>query len=101
VVVGYVATTTQLSRLVEALREHTGFTEPTAWETMVRGWHVVGLAVRPEHRMIGHTAFLVTARRLAPGVTAPARQRRPAKSGESSAAVETPESDLPFRPTLP
>lgn len=77
VFVGYVATTTQLSRLVEALRVHGGYTEPTAWESMVRGWHVVGLAVRPEHRMIGHTAFLVTARRLAPGVTAPVRQRRP------------------------
>jgi tRNA (adenine57-N1/adenine58-N1)-methyltransferase len=82
VLIGYVATTTQLSRLVEALREQGGYTEPTAWETLIRGWHVVGLAVRPEHRMIGHTAFLVTARRLAPGVTAPPRQRRPAKSAE-------------------
>jgi tRNA (adenine57-N1/adenine58-N1)-methyltransferase len=80
VLIGYVATTTQLSRLVEALREHGGYTEPTAWETLIRGWHVVGLAVRPEHRMIGHTAFLVSARRLAPGVTAPPRQRRPAKN---------------------
>jgi tRNA (adenine57-N1/adenine58-N1)-methyltransferase len=80
VLVGYVATTTQVSRLVEALREHGGFTEPATWETFVRGWHVVGLAVRPEHRMIGHTAFLVMARRLAPGVTAPTRQRRPAKT---------------------
>ena len=79
VLVAYVATTTQLSRIVEALREHGGFTEPAAWETMARNWHVVGLAVRPQHRMIGHTAFLVTARRLAPGVVAPARQRRPAK----------------------
>jgi tRNA (adenine57-N1/adenine58-N1)-methyltransferase len=77
VLVGYVATTTQLSRLVEALRDIGGYTEPAAWETMVRGWHVVGLAVRPEHRMIGHTAFLVLARRLAPGVVAPPRQRRP------------------------
>jgi tRNA (adenine57-N1/adenine58-N1)-methyltransferase len=84
VFVGYVATTTQLSRLVEALREHGGFTEPESWETVLRGWHVVGLAVRPEHRMIGHTAFLVTARRLAPGVTAPARQRRPTATGNSA-----------------
>jgi tRNA (adenine57-N1/adenine58-N1)-methyltransferase len=76
VFVGYVATTTQLSRLVEGLRQ-CGYTEPTAWESLTRPWHVVGLAVRPEHRMVGHTAFLVTARRLAPGVTAPARQRRP------------------------
>jgi tRNA (adenine57-N1/adenine58-N1)-methyltransferase len=79
VLIGYVATTTQLSRLVETLREAGGFTEPAAWETLVRTWHVVGLAVRPDHRMIGHTAFLVTARRLAPGVNAPPRQRRPAK----------------------
>jgi tRNA (adenine57-N1/adenine58-N1)-methyltransferase catalytic subunit len=80
VLVGYVATTTQLSRLVEGLREHGRFTEPAAWETLVRPWHVVGLAVRPEHRMVGHTAFLVSARRLADGVSAPARQRRPAKA---------------------
>lgn len=77
VLIGYVATTTQLSKLVEALRSQGGFTEPNAWETMQRGWYVVDLAVRPDHRMIGHTAFLVTARRLAPGVTAPPRQRRP------------------------
>ncbi len=75
----YVATTTQLSRVVEALRGQGGFTEPTAWESMQRGWHVDGLAVRPDHRMVGHTGFLVTARRLAPGVTAPPRRRRPAK----------------------
>ncbi|PZS17382.1 MAG: SAM-dependent methyltransferase [Pseudonocardiales bacterium] len=98
VFIGYVATTTQLSRLVEALRLHGGFTEPAAWESFVRGWHVVGLAVRPEHRMIGHTAFLVTARRLAPGVTAPARQRRSAKS---TPAAEARNSDEPFRPHLP
>lgn len=75
----YVATTPQLSRLAEALRDHGGFTEPYAWETIERGWHLEGLAVRPEHRMIGHTGFLVTTRRLAPGVTAPPRRRRPAK----------------------
>lgn len=99
VLIGYVATTTQLSRLVEAIREHTGFTEPSAWESFVRGWHVVGLAVRPEHRMIGHTAFLVTARRLAPGVVAPVRQRRPAKSAGPVAEPRDPTA--PFRPPLP
>ncbi len=75
----YVATTTQLSRIVEELRAHGGFDEPLSWETLLRGWHVEGLAVRPEHRMVGHTGFLVTARRLASGVTAPPRRRRPAK----------------------
>ena len=100
VLIGYVATTTQLSRLVEAIREHGGFTEPAAWESFVRGWHVVGLAVRPEHRMIGHTAFLVTARRLAPGVSAPTRQRRPAK-GEGVVDAPERDADEPFRPNLP
>ncbi|MGX7828356.1 tRNA (adenine-N1)-methyltransferase [Actinokineospora sp. 24-640] len=79
VLVTYVATTTQLSKVTEALREQQCWTEPTAWETLIRPWHVVGLAVRPEHRMIGHTAFLLTTRRLADGVTAPRPQRRPSK----------------------
>lgn len=78
----YVATTTQLSRTVETFRAHGGFDEPAAWESMVRGWHVEGLAVRPEHRMVGHTGFLVTARRFAPGVVPAPRRRRPAKSEE-------------------
>jgi tRNA (adenine57-N1/adenine58-N1)-methyltransferase len=103
VLIGYVATTTQLSRFVEALRAHGGYTEPASWETFVRGWHVVGLAVRPEHRMIGHTAFLVSARRLAPGVTAPARHRRPAKSEDAATDESAPprDGDAPFRPNLP
>ncbi|GAA4034737.1 tRNA (adenine-N1)-methyltransferase [Allokutzneria multivorans] len=75
----YVATTTQLSRITEALREQTCWTEPESWETLMRPWHSVGLAVRPEHRMVAHTAFLLTARLLAEGVTAPKPQRRPSK----------------------
>ena len=78
IVCTYVATTTQLARIVETLRSHTGFTEPFAWETLVRSWHVQGLAVRPDHKMNGHTGFLVTSRRMAPGVAAPRRTRRPA-----------------------
>lgn len=85
VFVAYVTTTTQLSELVEAVRGHGGFTEPRAWESLVRDWHAEGLAVRPEHRMIAHTAFLVCARRLAPGVTAPARRRRPSRGAEAYA----------------
>ena len=78
VLCSYVATTTQLAQLVETLRAHGGFTDPAASETLVRTWHVEGLAVRPDHRMVGHTGFLVTGRRLAPGVTLPRRRRRPA-----------------------
>lgn len=80
----YVATTTQLARTVTALREQGSFAEPAAWETLQRGWHVDGLAVRPEHRMVGHTGFLVTARRLADGVQAPPRRRRPSKGAQAA-----------------
>jgi tRNA (adenine57-N1/adenine58-N1)-methyltransferase len=79
VLVGYVATVTQLSTYVEALRAQGVWTEPYAWETLMRPWHAVGLAVRPEHRMVAHTAFLVTVRRLAEGAVAPIRQRRAQK----------------------
>lgn len=75
----YVATTTQLSRLAEDVRADGRYTEPDAWESMVRTWHLEGLAVRPDHRMVGHTGFLLTARRLADGVAPPLRKRRPAK----------------------
>ena len=85
VFIGYVATTPQLSELVEALRERGGWTEPRAWESLIRDWHAEGLAVRPDHRMIAHTAFLVSARRLAPGVTAPPRRRKPSKGAEAYA----------------
>jgi len=83
VLICYVATATQLSRVAEAARAHGEFTEPQAWESLVRGWHLEGLAVRPQHRMVGHTGFLVTTRRLAPGVTPPARRRRPGKGYDS------------------
>lgn len=89
VLICYVATATQLSRVGETLREHDGWAEPNAWESMVRGWHLEGLSVRPEHRMHGHTGFLITARRLAPGVRAPLRKRRPAKGAHD-------ENEQPF-----
>jgi tRNA (adenine57-N1/adenine58-N1)-methyltransferase len=71
VIVIYVATVTQLSRVAEELRSTRLFTEPNAFESLVRPWHLQGLAVRPEHRMIAHTGFVLTARRLAPGAILP------------------------------
>ena len=79
VFLAYVATTTQLSVTAEALKDDGRFTEPESSETIVRGWHHEGLAVRPQQRMIGHTGFLIQSRRMAPGVEVLARRRRPAK----------------------
>ncbi|MDR0594695.1 MAG: tRNA (adenine-N1)-methyltransferase [Bifidobacteriaceae bacterium] len=97
VLIAYLATTTQLSRLVETLRADGRFTEPEAWESVVRGWHADGLAVRPEHRMIGHTGFLVRARRLADSVRAPERRRRPAPGAHDQEALQWTPEDLGLR----
>ena len=79
VFMAYVATTTQLSKIAEAIKESGNFTEPESSESIVRGWHHEGLAVRPQHRMIGHTGFLIFARRMAPGIPVLQRRRRPSK----------------------
>ena len=79
VFLAYVATTTQLSVTAEALKADGRFTEPESSETIVRGWHHEGLAVRPQQRMIAHTGFLIQSRKMAPGVEVLARRRRPAK----------------------
>ncbi|MCR2762096.1 tRNA (adenine-N1)-methyltransferase [Microbacterium sp. zg.B48] len=88
VVLCYVATATQLSRVAEYIRATGLFTEPDANETIVRGWHVEGLAVRPDHRMVAHTGFLIWARRLAPGAIAPEQRRRASKSSYGDEDVE-------------
>lgn len=85
----YVATTTQLSQTAEALRAAQAWTEPRAEESMVRTWHLEGLAVRPDHRMIAHTGFLLITRRLADGTTPPLRRRRPAKGAYPEASSDT------------
>lgn len=87
----YVATATQLSRVAEDLRADGRYTEPTAWESLVRGWHLEGLAVRPQHRMVGHTGFLIMSRRLADGVAPIVRKRRPAKGAYPTDQEWTPE----------
>lgn len=79
VFMSYVATTTQLSNVAEGLKSDGRFTEPESFESMVRPWHHEGLAVRPEHRMIAHTGFLIFSRRIAPGTELLPRRRRPSK----------------------
>ena len=62
--VAFVATVPQVMRTVEALEATRRFGLVETTEAILRPWHVDGLAVRPEHRMVGHTGFLVSARRL-------------------------------------
>jgi tRNA (adenine57-N1/adenine58-N1)-methyltransferase len=83
-VVVYVATATQLSRVAEEIKTQGGFTTPAAFETLVRPWHLEGLAVRPEHRMISHTGFLLTARKLADNTQLPDFRKRRVNKTDAS-----------------
>jgi len=60
----YLPSVPQVMEVTEALWSHGGFTDVATTETLVRGWDVNGLAVRPAHRMVAHTAFLTRARRV-------------------------------------
>lgn len=59
----YLPTIPQVSHLVEAMRQG-GFGLVSAFEALVRTWNVEGQSVRPDHRMVGHTGFIVTGRKL-------------------------------------
>jgi tRNA (adenine57-N1/adenine58-N1)-methyltransferase len=61
----YMPTVTQVMKITEALSPANWMLVKT-FETMQRGWNVDGLSVRPDHRMVAHTAFLTVARRLGP-----------------------------------
>lgn len=85
----YVATATQMSRTVESLRASGMWREPESFELMLRNWHLEGLAVRPVHRMNGHTGFLVATRRMANGVAPVRKQSRPAKGAYPDDTIST------------
>lgn len=89
VLVAYVTTTTQMSRMCEALRATHHWTSPDVVELMERTWKAEGLAVRPDHQMIGHTGFLVVSRAMAPGAEALTKRNRGTKD------VYTDVDDLP------
>jgi tRNA (adenine57-N1/adenine58-N1)-methyltransferase catalytic subunit len=65
VLVCYVPTALQLKDTVDALDLSPHFGEVESFETLLRSWQVKGLSVRPTHRMVAHSAFIIVARRLA------------------------------------
>lgn len=75
----YVPTVMQVKQFVDQARLK-GFGAVQSMETLVRFWHVKGLSIRPEHRMIGHTGFIVTARRLPDTATPASAPESPVES---------------------
>jgi tRNA (adenine57-N1/adenine58-N1)-methyltransferase len=69
ILVAYVPSVMQVAQLREALAA-SAFSMPETVEVLVRTWHVEGNAVRPDHRMVGHTGFLTSARLVGPASTA-------------------------------
>jgi tRNA (adenine57-N1/adenine58-N1)-methyltransferase catalytic subunit len=67
ILLAYLPTINQTQRLRETLRAHSFGLEETV-EILRRTWHVDGRSVRPDHRMVAHTGFLTSARRLARNV---------------------------------
>jgi tRNA (adenine57-N1/adenine58-N1)-methyltransferase catalytic subunit len=65
VLLAYLPTVPQVKTEVDSLRDHGGFTCIQTMEGLLRFWNVRGLSVRPEHRMVAHTGFIIVARRLA------------------------------------
>ena len=65
ILLSYLPTVLQVKSLVDALREHGGFACIETMESLMRFWHIKGLSVRPQHRMVAHTGFMTAARRLA------------------------------------
>lgn len=63
-ILGYVPTVLQVKQFVDNLRVHGGFAAVQSFETLQRFWHVKNLSIRPEHRMVAHTGFIVVARRV-------------------------------------
>lgn len=60
----YLPTVPQVQTTVDALRESRAFAEIEVREFLFRDWNVSGRSVRPEHTMVGHTGFLIFARRI-------------------------------------
>ncbi len=57
----------QVQRFADTLREGRGFGLIEITELLERHWTVRGRSLRPGHRMVAHTGFLVFARRIADG----------------------------------
>jgi tRNA (adenine57-N1/adenine58-N1)-methyltransferase catalytic subunit len=94
VFVSYVPTAIQLKETVETLQQHPGFGEIESFETLFRNWHVKGMSVRPVHRMVAHSAFIIVARRLADTAPEPIAAHGGGEHPDERAAAALDDADL-------
>ncbi len=65
IVCAYLPTINQTALFRQVLAD-SAFGMPSTVEVLYRTWHIEDRSVRPDHRMVGHTGFLTTARLLRP-----------------------------------
>jgi len=70
ILLAYLPTVPQIMQTVETLQAAGTFGLIETVEVLLRPWNIEGRSVRPAHRMVAHTGFLVTARRVEPGAGA-------------------------------
>jgi tRNA (adenine57-N1/adenine58-N1)-methyltransferase len=87
VLLAYLPTVPQVVQAVEALSGAGTFGLIETAEVLLRPWNIEGRSVRPAHRMVAHTGFLVTARRVEHGAA------RAAGMGPRPAALTPGEAD--------
>jgi len=86
ILLAYLPTINQTALLRQALAEADApFVMAETQEIIRRTWHVEARSVRPDHRMVGHTGFLTTARRIEPG---PATGFKAAKASDADDPAE-------------
>jgi tRNA (adenine57-N1/adenine58-N1)-methyltransferase catalytic subunit len=99
--VAYTPSITQAAKVRETLAESRAWNGARTLEVLHRGWHIEGQAVRPDHRMVAHTAFLTTARFLGVHERAPMAEPLPDVDDLDDL---TPEDDVTLddleRPTI-
>lgn len=97
ILVCWVPTTIQVKDVGDALRAEPRFAAAQTFETLQRFWHVAANSVRPDHRMVAHTGFVMVAMRISDetgaGAAAPPS---PGTAAPGSTAPEPgPSGDLP------
>lgn len=90
VLTAYVPTVLQVKQHVDELRAHGGFARVEVMESLLRFWHVQNRSIRPEHRMVAHTGFIIVAQRVeeAPRIEVQERDEEGAEEGDDSEVAD-------------
>lgn len=94
IICSYSPTIFQVKSFCESLRKQRCFVDLLTLETLLRRWNVEQMSVRPELRMVGHTAFLTFARKVDPASLPEAKsETEPAAEVENTGDIDDGAND--------